>query len=107
VSKKNRQHNGQKKKYKRTNNDLQNIHIKLKTGGELRCSGRVSSSCSVSDTRRINLVTNPVISHERGNNLRLLEQINLAKDIDNLYMREVDLRFDKLQYTYFRNILKQ
>ena len=29
-SKKNRQHNGQKKKDKRTNNDLQNIHIKLK-----------------------------------------------------------------------------
>jgi hypothetical protein len=30
ISKKNRQHNGQKKKYKRTNNDQQNIHIKLK-----------------------------------------------------------------------------
>ena len=30
ISKKNRQHNGQKKKYKRTNNDLQNIHTKLK-----------------------------------------------------------------------------
>jgi hypothetical protein len=30
ISKKNRQHNGQKKKYKRTNNDLQNMHIKLK-----------------------------------------------------------------------------
>ena len=30
ISKKNRQHNGQKKKYKRTNNDLQNIHIQLK-----------------------------------------------------------------------------
>ena len=29
-SKKNRQHNGQEKKFKRTNNDLQNIHIKLK-----------------------------------------------------------------------------
>jgi len=29
-SKKNRQRNGQKKKYKRANNDLQNIHIKLK-----------------------------------------------------------------------------
>jgi len=27
---KNKQHNGQKKKYKRTNNDLQHIHIKLK-----------------------------------------------------------------------------
>ena len=30
ISKKNRQHNGQKKKHKRTNNDLQNMHIKLK-----------------------------------------------------------------------------
>jgi hypothetical protein len=29
-SKKERQHNGQKIKDKRTNNDLQNIHIKLK-----------------------------------------------------------------------------
>jgi hypothetical protein len=29
ISKKNRQHNGQKKKYKRTN-DLQNTHIKPK-----------------------------------------------------------------------------
>ena len=39
-SKKNREHNGQKKKDKRTNNDLQNIHITgipLKTGGEFRC----------------------------------------------------------------------
>ena len=59
------------KKSKRTNNDLQNIHIKLKieptkNGGERRCSGRVSSSCSNSDTRCVNLVTKPVISHERG-----------------------------------------
>jgi hypothetical protein len=30
ISKKNRQRNGQKKKYKRTNNGQQNIHIKLK-----------------------------------------------------------------------------
>ena len=29
ISKKNRQHSGKKKNYKRTNNDLQNIHIKL------------------------------------------------------------------------------
>jgi arylamine N-acetyltransferase len=36
----------------------------LKTGDELRCSGRISSSCSTSGTRRVNLVTNPVISHE-------------------------------------------
>jgi hypothetical protein len=40
----------------------------LKTVGELRCFGRVNSSCSNSDTRRVNLVTNPVISHERGKN---------------------------------------
>jgi hypothetical protein len=37
----------------------------LKTGGELSYSGRVSSSCSTSDTRRVDLVTNPMISHER------------------------------------------
>jgi hypothetical protein len=30
IAKKNRQRNGQKKKHKRTNNDQQNIHIKLK-----------------------------------------------------------------------------
>jgi hypothetical protein len=38
----------------------------LKTGGELRCSWRVSSSCSTSGTRRVNLVTNPIISREWG-----------------------------------------
>jgi hypothetical protein len=76
-SKKDRQHNGQKKKDKKTNNDLQNKHIQLmiqlknntnlvKTGDELRCSGRVGSSCTTSGTRRVNLVTNPVISHEWG-----------------------------------------
>jgi hypothetical protein len=36
----------------------------LKTGDELRCSGRVGSFCSTSGTRRVNLVTNPVISQE-------------------------------------------
>jgi hypothetical protein len=48
ISKKNRQHNGQKKKYKRTNNDLQNIHkttdrvtgTLLKTGEGLMCLRR-------------------------------------------------------------------
>jgi hypothetical protein len=38
----------------------------LNNGGELRCSGRVGSFCSTSDTRRVNLVANPVISHGRG-----------------------------------------
>ena len=81
--KKDRQHNGQKKegqttqwpkeKGQKDNNDLPTITHKakdqttrtpLKTGDELRCSGRVISSCSTSATRRVNLVTNPVISHE-------------------------------------------
>jgi hypothetical protein len=45
ISKKNRQHNGQKKKYKRTNSDLQKIQTKygvtptpLKTGMTLGAS---------------------------------------------------------------------
>ena len=38
----------------------------LKSGGELGCSGRVSSSCSISDTCRFDLVTNPVVSREWG-----------------------------------------
>ena len=72
---KDRQHNGQKKKDKRTNNDLQNNTQKttdratrtpLKTGGELRWSGRVSSSCSTSGTWCVTLVRNPVISLEWG-----------------------------------------
>jgi len=36
----------------------------LKIGSELRCSSRVNSSCSTSDTRRVILVTKPVISHQ-------------------------------------------
>jgi hypothetical protein len=65
ISKKNRQHNGQKKKYKGTNNDLQNIYIKLKNRVtrtslikrshdimcDVRCSWMASIACSVYDTR--------------------------------------------------------
>jgi hypothetical protein len=36
----------------------------LKSGGELRCSEKVGSSCSTSGIRRVNLVTNPVMTHE-------------------------------------------
>jgi len=36
--------------------------IILKTGGKLRCSGRVCSSCSTCGIRRVTPVTN----HERG-----------------------------------------
>jgi len=56
-----------RKKYKRTNNCLQNITQKtedrasrtpLKTGGERRCSGWVSSSCSTCDSRRVTVKRN-------------------------------------------------
>ena len=43
-----------------------------KTAGELMCSGRVSSSCSTSGTRRVNLVTKPLISHEWGKDRGML-----------------------------------
>ena len=65
--------NGQKKKDKRTNNDLQNITQKtkdwatqtpLKTEGKLSCSWRVSSSSFTSGTCCGTLFTNLVISHE-------------------------------------------
>ena len=36
----------------------------LKTGGEIMCSGRVSSSYYDNGTRRFTLVANRVISHE-------------------------------------------
>ena len=44
----------------------------LKTGCELGCSGRVITFCSTSGTRRVNLVTNPVISHEWGKDWEVL-----------------------------------
>ena len=48
----------------------------LKTWSELRCFVRVSSSCSTSGTRRVNLVTNPVISHEWGKDREVFTNIN-------------------------------
>ena len=69
-SKKNRQHNSQKKKdkqrfIKQTHQTKDRVaRTPLKIGGELRCSGRISSSCSTSGIRRVNLVINLVISHK-------------------------------------------
>ena len=52
-----RQHNGQQKQDKMTNNDVQIIATSLnntnphKTGSERMCSGQVGSSCCTSDIR--------------------------------------------------------
>ena len=58
ISKKYRQHNGQKKKDKKhTHKTAKRVtRTPLKTGVKITCSGRVSSSCSTRDTRRVNLV---------------------------------------------------
>jgi hypothetical protein len=73
---KDRKQNGQKKRNKRTNNELQNKTIEitkyratrtsLKTEDELRFSKKVCRSSSVSSTYHVTLVTNLVISHEWG-----------------------------------------
>jgi hypothetical protein len=56
-----------------------------KSGGELRCSGRVNSSCSTNGTRRVTLVTNhPVISHWFNPTLLELEFL-AAKEKNALY----------------------
>ena len=39
-----------------------------KNRGELICSRRISISCSTCGTRRVTLLTNPLISHEWGKN---------------------------------------
>ena len=57
ISKRNRQHNDQKDKQWSTKHTYKTKdrvkRTPLKTGGELSCSERVSSSCSTSDTRRV------------------------------------------------------
>jgi hypothetical protein len=66
ILKKNRQHNGKIKVQKDKQQSTKNTHktkdrvtqTPLKTGGKLRCTGRVGSSCSTSGIRRVNLVTN-------------------------------------------------
>ena len=66
ISKKKSQHNGQQKKYEKDKQGSTKHTYKtkdrvtrtpLKARDELRCSGRVGSSCSTSDTVRVNLVT--------------------------------------------------
>jgi hypothetical protein len=61
----------------------------LKPEGELRCPERVNSSGSNSDTRRVNLVTNPVKSHERGKH----QEVFTTSGTYPLSFVDVDKRF--------------
>ena len=78
-SKKNRQHNGQKDKQRSTKHTHKAkdrvTRTSLNTGGELGCSVRGRSSRSSSGSRRVNLVTNPVLSHEWGGERECLRQV--------------------------------
>ena len=96
-SKKVRQHNDQTKKDIRTNSDLQNIthqfknrvtRTPLKTGGELRCSGKVSSSCSTSDTRHVALVIEIAVYWVIVQHSRPHQQMTLIC-FDNLFYGEM------------------
>jgi hypothetical protein len=66
ISKKYRQHNSQNKKDKQhTHKTAKRVtRTPLKAGGEITCSGMVSSSCSTRGTRRVNLVKK--VEHIRG-----------------------------------------
>ena len=96
-SKKDRQRNGQKEKqlstkhYKQKQTKDRATRIKLKTVGELRCSGRVSSSCSTCGTLHVIRVTNPVISYEWGKDRIVITingtYINRFNDIRNASLR--------------------
>jgi len=85
-SKKDRQwpnEKGQKDKQRSTKHYTENYRSSntnpTKTGVKRRCSGRVSSFSSTSGTRRVNLVTNPVISH-----------ISLAHHYIRLYISNIE-----------------
>jgi hypothetical protein len=81
---KDRQHNGQKKKDKQrstkhTHKTIDRVtRTPLKTGGELRSSERVSSSCSTSGIHCANLVTNLVICEEKTG--KCLRQVDISVD---------------------------
>jgi hypothetical protein len=63
----------------------------LKFGGELRCS--------TSDTRRVNVVTNPVISHGRYDITDILLKVALNYNPNPLWYLQILLR--NLFYNYF------
>ena len=83
IPKRNRQHNDRKKKYKKTKRSTKHTYktkgrvtrTPIKPGNDFICSSRVSSSCSTSDTRRVNLFTNPVIFMDEERTGKCLRQV--------------------------------
>jgi hypothetical protein len=82
------------------------LRTPIKTGGVLRCSGRVRSFCTNSDTRRVNLATNPVINEERtGKWLRQVEHIRgylwhrSSISVNHVMVATVNFRSDDFNLT--------
>jgi hypothetical protein len=100
ISKKNKIYNGQKKRDKRTNNDLHNstqktknwtTQIPHKTEGDLRCSGRVSSSCST-----------------RSTHCATLDESWTKKELDvYLHVLVSRMKFDRTPHLYIRLMCDQ
>ena len=81
IWQKGRQYNGLKKENKNTK-DWTKIILE-NTGGELRCSGGVSRSCSTSRTSHSTLVKNPDISsNEERMGLRLIKDHFLSQRLN-------------------------
>jgi hypothetical protein len=66
--------------------------IPLKTGGEHRCSKRVSSSCSTSGTCHVNLVTHPVISREWGKDMEVIVNPPTMRSQPRRYLMFEDIK---------------
>ena len=119
-------------KRKRTNNDLQSITkdrvtwIPLKTGGELMCSGRVSSSCSTSGnpfihrfkqyptTLHLNSGKNNKIykeytyivsEYEMGRNVRLTEQYMCTCCVPSSNNTWYNIMWYSLSVTFGRSVV--
>ena len=109
-------HKGQRTKDKKKKNKRSTKHshktkdrvtrTPLKPGGELRCSGRVSSSCSTSGTCWITLVTTLMVSHKGGKDREVLRQVEYICDhlwyIYSVTVKQVMVATVKLSKLWFQ-----
>jgi hypothetical protein len=77
----------------------------LKTGGELKCSGRVHSSCSIGGTPCVNLVTNP--KERKGPEIVYKWNISevICRVSDGFFLLFMNLMHNKLICTLYMYIV--
>ena len=64
------------------------------------CSGRVGSSCSASDTLRVNIVTNPVITHIWGKDQEVLATSGTYKEKHVAKIKKVQAKISVTENNY-------